>query len=78
MSREIRLPITDILTSEWDGDGLREECGVVGISNVEGAAELTFLALYALQHRQIWLALIFGMLTYSNWQRSQGKRPTMF
>ena len=29
----------------------REECGVVGISGVEGAAELTFLGLYALQHR---------------------------
>ena len=51
MSREIPLPTRDILTSEWDGDGLREECGVVGVSGVEGAAELTFLALYALQHR---------------------------
>lgn len=32
-------------------DHPREECGVVGISGVDGAAELAFLALYALQHR---------------------------
>ncbi len=29
----------------------QEECGVVGIAGVEGAAELTSLALHALQHR---------------------------
>jgi len=29
----------------------REECGVVGIAGVDGAAELTSLALHALQHR---------------------------
>ncbi len=29
----------------------REECGVVGISGLEGASELAFLGLYALQHR---------------------------
>ena len=29
----------------------REECGVVGIAGVEGAAELVSLALHALQHR---------------------------
>jgi amidophosphoribosyltransferase len=29
----------------------RDECGVVGITGIEGAAELAFLALYALQHR---------------------------
>ncbi|MEX0935355.1 MAG: amidophosphoribosyltransferase [Gemmatimonadota bacterium] len=40
----------DILTTELD-ELPREECGVVGITGVEGAAELTFLALYALQHR---------------------------
>ncbi|MFV2006065.1 MAG: amidophosphoribosyltransferase [Longimicrobiales bacterium] len=51
MSREIPLPTSDIPASELDGDGLHEECGVVGVSNVQGAAELTFLALYALQHR---------------------------
>lgn len=32
-------------------DRPREECGVVGISGADGAAELAFLALYALQHR---------------------------
>ena len=32
-------------------DSPRDECGVVGITGVEGAAELAFLALYALQHR---------------------------
>jgi len=40
----------DIPASHLD-DGPREECGVVGISGVEGAAELAFLGLYALQHR---------------------------
>ncbi len=48
------LPIVgrpqDILVSELD-EGPREECGVVGISGIEGAAELAFLGLYALQHR---------------------------
>jgi amidophosphoribosyltransferase len=29
----------------------RDECGVVGITGIEGAAELAFLCLYALQHR---------------------------
>ena len=32
-------------------DRPREECGIVGISGVENASELAFLALYALQHR---------------------------
>ena len=40
----------DIFTSEFD-EGPHEECGVVGVSGIEGAAELAFLALYALQHR---------------------------
>ncbi len=40
----------DILTTELDEMG-REECGVVGVSGLDGAAELTFLGLYALQHR---------------------------
>jgi amidophosphoribosyltransferase len=40
----------DILTSELD-ETPREECGVMGVSGIEGAAELTFLGLYALQHR---------------------------
>ncbi|HKG23961.1 MAG TPA: amidophosphoribosyltransferase, partial [Blastocatellia bacterium] len=32
-------------------DKLREECGVFGIFNHEDAARLTYLGLYALQHR---------------------------
>jgi len=38
-----RLPVVD--------DKPREECGVVGVSGIENASELAFLALYALQHR---------------------------
>jgi len=48
------LPIidmpTDITVSQLD-EGPHEECGVVGISGIEGSAELAFLGLYALQHR---------------------------
>lgn len=40
----------DILSSTLDPLP-REECGVFGASGVEGPAELTFLGLYALQHR---------------------------
>ncbi|MEX1257057.1 MAG: amidophosphoribosyltransferase [Gemmatimonadota bacterium] len=40
----------DILTSSLE-ELPREECGVFGISGVDGAAELTFFGLYALQHR---------------------------
>jgi amidophosphoribosyltransferase len=29
----------------------RDECGVVGVTGMDGAAEMVFLALYALQHR---------------------------
>lgn len=35
----------------WDNDEIREECGVFGIYGDPGAARLTFLGLYALQHR---------------------------
>jgi len=36
----------------WELDALpREECGVFGVSGVPKAAELSFLGLYALQHR---------------------------
>lgn len=31
--------------------GPREECGIVGVSGADNASELTFLGLYALQHR---------------------------
>lgn len=42
---------SDISGQSLDDDRPREECGVVGVSGVEGAAELAFLGLYALQHR---------------------------
>ncbi len=42
--------VRDILTSTLD-ELPREECGVFGVTGVEGVAELTFLGLYALQHR---------------------------
>ncbi len=40
----------DVRSEELD-DRPREECGVVGITGVDRAAEHAFLALYALQHR---------------------------
>ena len=40
----------DIAASRLD-DRPHDECGVVGFSGVDGAAELAFLALYSLQHR---------------------------
>ena len=40
----------DIPASQLDGRP-RDECGVVGFSGVDAAAELAFLGLYALQHR---------------------------
>jgi amidophosphoribosyltransferase len=39
----ITLPLVD--------DRPHDECGVVGVSGVEGAGELAYLGLYALQHR---------------------------
>jgi len=50
----------DVLADRLD-DRPREECGVVGISGVENAAELAFLALYALQHRGQEAAGIVGV-----------------
>ena len=47
--REPSGPV-DLPEASFD-DHLREECGVVGVSGLENAAELTFLALYSLQHR---------------------------
>jgi amidophosphoribosyltransferase len=41
---------TDLRSPDLD-DRPREECGVVGVSGIDGAAELAFLGLYALQHR---------------------------
>jgi amidophosphoribosyltransferase len=40
----------NIAPAELD-DRPRDECGVVGVGGVDGAAELAFLGLYALQHR---------------------------
>lgn len=45
-----RPAATDIRTAELDPLP-REECGVVGFSGIDAAAEAGFLALYALQHR---------------------------
>jgi len=39
------------LPSDHSDDRPHEECGVVGISGIDNAAELAFLGLYALQHR---------------------------
>ena len=35
----------------WDDDKVHEECGIFGVYDHPQAAELTFLGLYALQHR---------------------------
>lgn len=40
----------DVPASDLE-DRPREECGVVGVSGLENASQLAFLALYALQHR---------------------------
>lgn len=42
---------TNPFDHDADGDHLREECGVFGVSNSEGAAALVALGLHALQHR---------------------------
>ena len=39
------------IPSDHLDDRLHEECGIVGISGIDSAAELAFLGLYALQHR---------------------------
>ncbi len=40
-----------LTTHPFDDDKLREECGIFGVSNSEGAAALVALGLHALQHR---------------------------
>ena len=40
-----------LTTHPFDDDKLREECGIFGVSNAEGAAALVALGLHALQHR---------------------------
>ena len=39
------------IPSHYLDDRLHEECGVLGVSGIDSAAELAFLGLYALQHR---------------------------
>jgi len=46
----IASPVGEATTFELD-DRPHDECGVVGISGVDDAAEKAFLAMYALQHR---------------------------
>ncbi len=41
----------DVNPRRFDDDRPHDECGVVGVSGIESAAELVFLGLYALQHR---------------------------
>jgi len=53
LEHDVVLPVIaaqDIRSEDLE-DRPREECGVVGITGVERAAEQAFLALYALQHR---------------------------
>ena len=40
----------DVAASQLD-EGPHHECGVVGLSGIDAAAELAFLGLYSLQHR---------------------------
>jgi amidophosphoribosyltransferase len=40
-----------LTTHPFDDDHLREECGIFGVSNADGAAALVALGLHALQHR---------------------------
>ncbi len=49
-SAKTRAGAVDLPAHRLD-EGPHEECGVVGVSGLENAAELTYLALYSLQHR---------------------------
>ena len=40
-----------LTTNPYDDDKLREECGIFGVCDVEGAAAMVALGLHALQHR---------------------------
>jgi amidophosphoribosyltransferase len=40
-----------LTTNPFDDDKLREECGVFGVYNIDGAAAMVALGLHALQHR---------------------------
>jgi amidophosphoribosyltransferase len=43
--------LPDLTTDPFDGDHLKEECGVFGVFGSPDAARLTTLGLHALQHR---------------------------
>ena len=51
LSRGRVPPIPALASSPFDGDKLREECGVFGVFGHQDAAALTALGLHALQHR---------------------------
>ncbi len=40
-----------LTTNPYDDDKLREECGIFGVCDIEGAAAMVALGLHALQHR---------------------------
>ena len=40
-----------LTTNPFDDDKLREECGIFGVYDTDGAAAMTALGLHALQHR---------------------------
>jgi len=52
MSETIEAPYADgLFDDDFDGDRLREECGVFGVFGHPDAAAITALGLHALQHR---------------------------
>src|SRR5262245_23901123 len=52
MSETIEAPYADgLIDDDFDGDRLREECGVFGVFGHPDAAAITALGLHALQHR---------------------------
>ena len=40
-----------LTTDPFDDDKLREECGIFGVYDTEGASAMVALGLHALQHR---------------------------
>ena len=40
-----------LTTDPFDDDKLREECGIFGVYDAEGASAMVALGLHALQHR---------------------------
>ena len=54
----------------WDGDTLREECGIFGVYGHPDASALVALGLHALQHRGQEAA---GIVSYDQKQFHAGK-----